>query len=396
MSIIETVRIAFRALRANKLRTLLAMLGIIIGVAAVSAIMSIGDTFKGTIVGEFNRFGAASLFVMPGDVEAGPQAAMAASTLTFEDEAAVAAKVQPDLSGSTIQTAAYIEIGPTRKMVTVIGANEHFEQLQSWYMDAGRIFTRGEYDTAQPLAVVGVTFRDTFFGKDTDVIGKRFTFQGREVQVVGLLQKNTMNVGVDINNVVVLPSPFVSEALDIKRPNSLVFKFGSPEEAKAAKAEVEQILLDRHGNRDFSIQSQEELTKAFGSILDNVALFIGAIAGISLLVGGIGIMNIMLVSVKERTREIGIRKAIGARRRDVLLQFLVESGVLALLGGLLGVLLGMLMAGGAAGALGWTFVPSADGVVISFVVSTAIGIFFGLYPAWSASRLPAIEALRYE
>jgi putative ABC transport system permease protein len=390
------MRIAFRALRANKLRTLLAMLGIIIGVAAVSAIMSIGDTFKGTIVGEFNKFGAASLFVMPGEVGAGPQAAMAASTLTFEDETAVAEAVQPDRSGSVIQTAAYVEIGATRKMVSVIGTNEHFQELQSWYIAKGRMFTRAEYDAKQPVAVVGETFRDTFFGKEADVVGKTFAFQGKDVQIVGLLQKNTMNVGVDVNNVAVFPGPFVADSLDIKRPNSLVFKFKSPDAAKAAKAKVEQVLTERHGTKDFSVQSQEELTKAFGKILDNVALFIGAIAGISLLVGGIGIMNIMLVSVKERTREIGIRKAIGARRRDVLLQFLVESGVLALLGGVLGVLLGMLMAGGAARALGWDFVPSLNGVIISFVVSTAIGIFFGLYPAWSASRLPAIEALRYE
>ena len=396
MSVMATMRIAFRALRANKLRTLLAMLGIIIGVAAVSAIMSIGDSFKGTIVGEFNRFGAASLFVMPGEVDAGPQAAMAASTLTFEDEAAVAAAVQPERSGGVIQTAAYVEVGPARKMVTVVGTNEHFEELQSWHMAAGRMFTKEEHDSAQPVAVVGETFRNTFFGEGADVIGRRFAFQGKEVQIIGLLTKNTMNIGVDMNNVIVLPNPLVAEVLDMKRPNSLVFKFGSPAEAKAAKDRVEAILKERHGTEDFSVQSQEELTRAFGSILDNVALFIVSIAAISLLVGGIGIMNIMLVSVKERTREIGIRKAIGARRRDVLLQFLVESAVLSLFGGLLGVLLGLLMAGGAARGLGWSFVPSLEGVVISFAVSTVIGIFFGLYPAWSAARLQAIEALRYE
>lgn len=396
MSILETMRIAFRALRANKLRTLLAMLGIVIGVAAVSAIMSIGDTFKGTIVGEFTKFGAASIFVMPGDVDAGPQAAMAASTLTFEDEAAVSAVVKPELSGGQIQTATFVEIESTRKMVTVMGTNEHFSELQNWPIATGRMFTKEEHDAKQPVVVVGETFRNLFFGEDADVLGKRFEFQGQEVQIVGLLKKNTMNVGMDTNNVIVLPNPVVADTLDMKRPNALMFKFKSPEEAKAAKAQIEQILVERHGTKDFSVQSQEELTKAFSSILDNVALFIGAIASISLLVGGIGIMNIMLVSVKERTREIGIRKAIGARRRDVLLQFLVESAVLALFGGLLGVLLGLLMAGGAAQALGWSFVPSLNGVAISFAVSTAIGIFFGLYPAWSASRLPAIEALRYE
>ncbi len=396
MSIKETMRIAFRALRANKLRTLLAMLGIVIGVAAVSAIMSIGDTFKGTIAGEFSKFGAASVFVMPGEVEAGPQAAMAASTLTFEDEAAVAEAVGSEYSGGQIQTAAYVEIGSTRKMVTFTGSNQHFEELQNWRIAAGRMFTKAEHDGKEPVVVVGETFRNTFFGQNADVIGKTFTFQGKEVRIVGLLQKNTMNVGVDANNVVVAPNPFLADTLDIKRPQALMFKFKSPDDAKAAKPKIEKILTDRHGTKDFSVQSQEELMKAFGSILDKVALFIGAVAGISLLVGGIGIMNIMLVSVKERTREIGIRKAIGARRRDVLLQFLVESAVLALLGGLLGVLLGMLMAGGAAQALGWGFVPSSTGVVVSFVVSTAIGIFFGLYPAWTASRLPAIEALRYE
>ncbi|HLN65261.1 MAG TPA: FtsX-like permease family protein, partial [Symbiobacteriaceae bacterium] len=170
----------------------------------------------------------------------------------------------------------------------------------------------------------------------------------------------------------------------------------------AVQARISALLRDRHNlaadgkEDDFSIRNQSDFLSTLGETTQVFTLLLAGIAAVSLLVGGIGIMNIMLVSVKERTREIGIRKAIGARRRDVLLQFLVESGVLALLGGVLGVLLGLLMAFGAAWALGWGFVPSLNGVVLSFVVSTAIGIFFGLYPAWSASRLPAIEALRYE
>lgn len=399
MNIRETVRIAFRALRSNKLRTSLAMLGIVIGVAAVSAIMSIGATFKGTIAKEFSSFGAGTLYVIPGGA---PGAGFGGgSTLTFEDEAALAEAVKPDSSGAFIQTQAMVQVDSTGRPLPVIGSNEHFEALQNWKVAEGQIFTKAEHDAKKPVAVIGTSFRNLVFGTDADAIGQMFNLQGQDIEVIGILAEKTSSFGggggaADMNNIAILPTSLIAELLDTNRPNMMVFTFLDPKRAAAANVQIEQILTERHGGKDFTVQSPDELMKSFGTILDYIALFIGAVASISLLVGGIGIMNIMLVSVKERTREIGIRKAIGARRGDIRLQFLVESAVLSLTGGLLGVVIGLLMGLGASQAIGWEFVPSLTGILISFGVSAAIGIFFGIYPAWAASRLPAMEALRYE
>ena len=400
MNLIETVRIAFRALRANKLRTALAMLGIVIGVAAVSAIMSIGATFKGTIAAEFSSFGAGTLTVVPGGGR-GPGGAGGSggvSTLKFADEVAVTAAIQPVNSGSFTQVQALVG----GRSLPVTGANERFEALRNWKVSEGRMFTRDEHDAGQAVAVIGTTARDLLFGSGAQAIGQTFKLQGREIEVVGLLEESVSSFGGggpgggDANNLAILPNPLVVELFDIGGPTSMSFIFLDPEKAAAAKGQIEQVLTERHGGKDFTVQSPDELLSSFGTILDYIALFIGAVASISLLVGGIGIMNIMLVSVKERTREIGIRKAVGARRRDIQLQFLVESAVLSLTGGAVGVLIGLLIGAGASAVIGWTFVPSMSGIGISFAVSAVIGIFFGLYPAWSASRLPAMDALRYE
>jgi putative ABC transport system permease protein len=395
MKIWQTFRISFRALWANKLRSALAMLGIVIGVAAVIAIMSIGSTFKGQITGEFNKFGAASLFVLPGGGE-GFTSISPISTLTFEDEAAL--KKLPDIeyAGGYVQAALNLKADGQQATAIIIGSNEYFQELRAWKVQKGRFFDKAEIDQKAKVAVIGTTLAEKLFGKDVDPIGKTFNSQGDQIQVIGLLEKNTMNAGQDINQIAVFPISYVTEKLDVKRPSAIVLRFTSPEAAKQQKPAVEKLLLERHGEKDFSVQGQEELLSAFGRILDQIAIFIGAVAGIALLVGGIGIMNIMLVSVKERTREIGVRKAIGARPRDILLQFLVEAATLSLAGGAIGILLGL--GGAAAGAhfIGWSFVPSYQAIGLSVGFSTAVGLFFGFYPAWSASRLPAVEALRYE
>jgi putative ABC transport system permease protein len=395
MSVFESVRIAWRALFSNKLRTFLAVLGIVFGVASVIAIMSFGVTFKGTITGEVSKFGAGVLFVNSGDGSV--SAGLPMNLMTLEDEKALVDALPIDKSGAFVQTSSPVALPNGQpKFVLTIGANENFEDLRNWHVNTGRFFTKAEIDAKAPLAVIGESLRDALFGKDANPIGKKILFKGEEVEIIGMLQRNTLSVGADVNNLVVYPISFLAKLTGETKASGLIVRFKTPKEASVNKAKVEEILLQRHGIKDFTVQNQEELLSTFNKILDNVTLFIGAVAAIALLVGGIGIMNIMLVSVKERTREIGIRKAIGARRKDILIQFLVEATTLTVIGGVIGILTGMGMAYAGARALGWTFVPSLPAMVLGFGFSTVVGIFFGFYPAVQAARLPAVEALRYE
>jgi putative ABC transport system permease protein len=397
MNLYQTFRVAFRSLWANKLRSSLAMLGVVIGVAAVIAIMSIGSTFKGQIAGEFNKFGAATLFVMPGGGD-GLTSISPVSTLTFEDEKAIAAQPGVEMAGGMVQLSLPFKVEGLAKPVTgmILGANEHFETLRSWEVEKGRFYTKAENESKAKVAVIGTTMAKKLFGEGTDPLGKTIELQGDKLEVIGVLKEQTLNAGQDINQIAVLPIDYISAKMEITRPSMIMVRYTSPDQAKAGKAGLERLLEERHGEKDFTVQSQEELLSAFGKILDQLALFIGAVAGIALLVGGIGIMNIMLVSVKERTREIGVRKAIGARPSDILLQFLVEAAALSLVGGAIGIALGLGGAAAGAAALSWSFVPSYQAIGLAVGFSTAVGIFFGFYPAWSASRLPAVEALRYE
>ncbi|MDQ7850865.1 MAG: FtsX-like permease family protein, partial [Armatimonadota bacterium] len=299
-------------------------------------------------------------------------------------------------SGSFLQTSAPVLWGDQRKFVGVFGTNEHFEDLRSWRVAQGRFFTRAEVEQKAPVAVVGQGLREAMVGPDGDPVGMKLRFQNQELEVVGVLERNTLSIGVDINTILLIPNTLMADVLDMQKPSTILLRFRSPDEVARYKPEVERILTERHGVKDFTVMDQQQMLRSFSTILDNVTLFIGAVAAIALVVGGIGIMNIMLVSVKERTREIGIRKAIGARRRDILLQFLVEASLLSLTGGAVGIVLGNGMALAAARALGWSFAPSLPAVLVSSLFAAAVGIFFGFYPAWSASRLPAVEALRYE
>jgi putative ABC transport system permease protein len=416
MNLWESVRIALRALAANKLRALLTMLGIIIGVAAVISLMSVGRGAQATITEQIQGMGTNLLFVRPGSAQQGGvrTGQGTAPTLTLDDANAIAdqvasvAAVAPEVGGPA-QLVAAGQNWSTR----VVGTTERYPEVRNFRVASGDFFTRQNVDGRSRVVVLGCTPAENLFG-DADPVGEtvRISLFGRpgvSFRVIGVMEcKGGTSLGNQDDQVFV-PITTYQTSLSTARSVRGSFTVSTinvqvvdqalmPEAVQDIAALLRQ--LHRVNQDDFTIQSQEDFLNTAAQITGVMTVLLGAIAGISLVVGGIGIMNIMLVSVTERTREIGIRKAVGARRRDILLQFLVEATVVSLLGGIIGIALGMLLArllgGTSFNGQRLTTVVTADAVLLAFTVSAAVGLFFGIYPAMRAARLHPIEALRYE
>ncbi len=420
MNFFVTVRMALRALGANKLRAALTMLGVIIGVAAVIALMSIGRGIQASIQGQIQSLGSNLLFISPGAQTAGNVRSQAGTSpsLTYEDALAIidtgrvpqALAVAPETGGF-----AQIVSGGKNVNVRVTGITPDYEQVRNFHAIDGDFITRDHIETRALVAVIGATTRTNLFG-DGEAVGQviRVNQQGvaANLRVVGVLEPKGSGFGGNQDDVVLVPLTTQFTRLSRNRTSRGGFTVSSvnvqlmdetAETANAAVQSIGDLLRERHraAQDDFTIRSQQDLLNTATQITGAITLFLGAVAGISLLVGGIGIMNIMLVSVTERTREIGIRKAIGAKRRDIMVQFLIESIVVSVVGGGIGIAIG---GGGASMLDGISFGPGPklmtivglDAILLAFGVSAAIGLFFGVYPAIRAARLNPIEALRYE
>ncbi len=414
MKVIEAMRIAMRALAANKLRSILTMLGIIIGVGAVIALMSIGRGVEKYVTDQFAGLGSNLLFIAPGQISDGPPTLRAnpVKSLTLADMEAIGDPSQvPDVSevAADFQTRATVERNGKDVNVQANATTPNYNVVRTWNTTVGAYFAQLDSDERQRVVLLGADTYAELFPDDEYPIDQIVQVNGMNFRVIGVMESKGGGPGGNLDKSIFLPLTTAQDRLfKQKNPNGeykVSVIYASIDDANnipLVQEEITQLMRERRGIQyldqdDFSIISQNDLIAVFGDILGALTIFLGAIAAISLLVGGIGIMNIMLVSVTERTREIGLRKAVGARRSDVLVQFLIEAMALAIVGGMMGVALGWGLARLVSVLFGeFQAVVGADAVITSLVVATAVGLFFGIFPAYRASRLNPIDALRYE
>lgn len=407
MNLSESFLTALDSLVANKLRSALTMLGVIIGVAAVIALMSLGNGFSTFISSEIQSIGTNLIYILPDTENSGGQ-----PTLTLND---VYALTEPGRATAVQDATANIQgrrevIYSGRNLFTTVNGvmANYFDLNNLAELQAGNLLTQTDIDTRARVAVLGSEVAEQLFG-DEFAIGRSVRVNGIGYEVVGVLTERGGGPGGSTDDVIYVPISTAQERLFSNRTRSgeravstIIAQAVSEELATEAAEQITAVLREEHNiayaaDDDFQILSQNDLLATFSVITGTLTLFLGSIAGISLLVGGIGIMNIMLVSVTERTREIGIRKSVGALKRDILMQFLIESLFLSLIGGVIGIGLGFVMSQLASNFLG-DVVPVVDlfTVILATTFSAAVGLVFGIYPAWRASNLQPIEALRYE
>ena len=401
----ETLRTAVRSLLSNKIRSALTMLGIIIGVGAVITMVAIGAGASKNIAQYISGVGSNILIVMPGASSAGGvrQQIGSSSALTVEDADALKREAF-DLRGVApeVYSRAQIIYGNLNWSTTVTGSTSDIFDIREWTVAAGRFFLDGENKSGAKVAVIGDTLARNLFGGE-DPVGKTVRIRNVPVEVIGVLApKGQTPWGQDQDDVIIAPYTTVQKRILAQNYiQSIQMSARSAEESDLAQSQVEEVLRRTHKLRenednDFEVRSQEELATTMTSVTEILTILLGAIAGISLLVGGIGIMNIMYVSVTERTREIGLRMSVGGRSVDILLQFLIESILLSVFGGLIGIVLGFAASSIVKALTSWPISVMWGSVILAFAVCTVIGVFFGWYPARRASELDPIDALRFE
>lgn len=408
ISFVETCRVSFRAIVSNKMRSGLAMLGIVIGVGAVIAMLALGAGATMQIKNVMSSMGSNLLVIRPGTVTSGGIRMGAGSipSLTLSDAMAIreecpsVEEVLAQYSGT-----AQVVYGNQNWSTQISGVTEGVFVVNDWQLKSGRPFMDQDMRSAAKVAILGSTVAEELFGY-SDPVGETIRIKNIPFQVIGVLEsKGESSWGRDQDDVVMVPVTTAQKRLfGMPRPDmvsSITVKVRSEDLMSKAQEEVTFLLRQRHKisssqDDDFTVRNMEQAMEAAQESMKVMSLLLGSIASVSLLVGGIGIMNVMLVSVTERTREIGIRMAVGATSRDIMLQFLVESGMLSMTGGAVGVFLGALLSYVLSHAFGWQTVVLPGSVALSFGFSAMVGIVFGLYPAYKASLLNPIEALRYE
>jgi len=402
MELIEVISLSKDALLSNRIRAVLTMLGVIIGVASVIMLVSIGEGARAYIHRELGNLGTNILIVVPGKTSAKggfhPPQASTIRKLVYDDAIILRkrsrhiADAVPIVFGSS-----KVKYLNQSRDNSVVGSTETYFGIRNLSVESGRFLTEADVDSKRKVCILGRTVKKDLFG-DKQALGELVSIGDSKYRVIGVMEKKGVTLGIDFDDIVFIPTTAAQELFDTDQLFNITIKVNSPQEIKPAIEEVRQILMRRHaGREDFTIMSQDEMLGVMTRVLNIMTGVLAGIAAISLLVGGIGIMNIMLVSVRERTREIGIRKALGAKNRDIMVQFLAESVSLSLIGGIVGILFGSMVSLGLPLVL--DFLPtqiSLWSVLISFVFSVSVGVFFGVYPARKASLYDPIVALRYE
>ncbi len=413
MSFLDTVRIALRALLKNKMRAVLTIIGVVIGIAAVTTIVSIGQGAGKLVSGEFEALGTNVVLVLPGQTRRGGVRQSGAPTLTAADSDAIGEECPAVLASSPIVgTGGQIIYGNENwnpKEMQGVGAD--YLTVRNWTLEAGGFFSSNDIETNAKVCVIGQTLIPKLF-RTVNPMDEIVRVNNVPFRVIGILKKKGANmVGDDQDDVVLMPHTTVRKRINgspLDTVHAIMVSARSTDQMAKATKEIKTLMYERHevgptDEADFSVQDTTEIAATLGMITGTLTLMLSAIAGISLLVGGVGIMNIMLVSVTERTREIGIRMAIGARGKDILRQFLIESVVLSCIGGVIGLALGTATSMAATVLINaykpgteWPMIVSIPAAFVAMGFAAAVGVFFGYYPARRASMLDPIDALRYE
>ena len=400
----ESFLMAWASLIANKMRSILTMLGIIIGVAAVIALVSIGNGVKQDIQNSISSLGSNLLMVMPGAPRTPGVRPSAGSmkSLKVADYEAIA-KLDGVKAASPMTNGAYVVIYQNKNWTTsVSGVNANYLDVNNWSMKSGRFLSEKNIQNRERVAVVGKTVVKNLFG-DEDPVGAEIRVKNIPFRIIGVLNSNGSGaMGNDQDDMVIIPYTTAMERVDGIDYLRMIYVVGEDENGiDRLQSDIENLLRVRHGIKDtnlddFNIQNMNSIMETMEETTGTLTLFLGAVAAISLVVGGIGIMNIMLVSVTERTREIGVRKALGATYNVIVTQFLIEAVVISLMGGIIGIILGIGSSKLIGMASGMSTVISIPTIVMSFAFSMAIGLIFGIYPARKAAKLNPIDALHYE
>ena len=408
MKLYNLLRIALKALQRNKLRAFLTMLGIIIGVGSVITMVAIGQGSKQSIRSQLSGMGSNMINIRPSsNVTVGGGARLGAGdlqTLKVEDAKAIQSKAQYVTAVSpAVSSSGQVINGAQNWPTTIQGVSPGYLTIREWKLQSGVVFSEADVNSSAKVCLIGQTIVENLFAGGEEPIGKIIRFNKIPFKVIGVLaEKGENTFGQDQDDIILAPYTSVQKRiLAITHIQSIYASAVNEQSSDTATSEITAILRSTHKLKqadedDFSVRTQAELINTISSTSELLTVLLAAIAGISLFVGGIGIMNIMYVSVTERTKEIGLRMSIGARGIDILLQFLVEAIMISITGGLIGVLLGVAAAQLITVLFGWPTLVSETSIMLSFMVCAITGVFFGYYPAQKASRLDPIEALRYE
>ncbi|MBR3559607.1 MAG: ABC transporter permease [Bacteroidales bacterium] len=406
MNVLNLFKLAISSLFRNKMRTLLTMLGIIIGIASVIAMVSLGQASTQNVQSELSSMGSNMIMIMPArQMRGGVNMGNASSKSLDQNDlnalqknTVYVAKVSP-----MVGTSKQLIFGSNNHPCSVNGVSQDYLDIRKYELKDGIMFTEEDVKRYAKVCVIGQTVVKELFTNGENPIGQTIRFGSIPMTVIGTLASKGQNgMGEDQDDIVFAPYTTIQKRFSgINYFNMMFASATSEEESELAATEITYILRSNHGIKsggtdDFEIRTQEELVSSINSVNQMLTMLLAAIASISLVVGGIGIMNIMYVTVTERTKEIGLRMAIGARNSDIKMQFLTESIILSLIGGVIGILFGLLVSYGASKLLNWPFVVSEKAILISFLVCAFTGIFFGWYPAKKAANMDPISALRYE
>ena len=407
MNISNLFKIALRAIANNKMRSLLTMLGIIIGIASVIVMLAIGQGAKNSILTEISSMGSNMITIMPGNGQFGGvrQSASSMQTLKQADYNAIHEECTTYIShvSPLAQSAGQAIYSSANTPTSMYGVSDEYLDIKNLHITDGEMFSEQDIKTSAKVCVLGKTVIENLFGDNTDPIGRTIRFNKIPFRIIGVLEeKGNNNMGMDQDDVILAPYTTVQKRILASTSfGSIIASARSEEVSELAVKDIETVLRNNHkiksaDDDDFHVRTLQEIMEMVSSTTNTITLLLTCIAGISLLVGGIGIMNIMFVSVTERTREIGLRMSIGAKSYDILLQFLLESVLISVVGGIIGVIVGILAAYAAKHVANVAITIQTYTILLSFGVCTITGIFFGWHPARKASNLDPIEALRFE